>query len=168
MFSRSLTSIARQSIPRLSPSISTLPAFRPTFRHISTSTDDTTLHPDNKTPPSSSSEPFKVSLHPEYFQTHRCDPPSLEVELTKEKLIWMYTKMVEMRRMEMAADNLYKSKLIRGFCHLAIGQVSEINFGRIEMILFKIFGWGSSFRKPFQLEWNQLVSVFLISEIVPR
>lgn len=43
--------------------------------------------------------------------------------MTKNLLIEMYTNMTRMRRMEMAADTLYKAKEIRGFCHLAIGQV---------------------------------------------
>lgn len=58
----------------------------------------------------------------EYYQSYKCDPPSLELPVTKSELVNMYRLMVTMRRMEMAADALYKQKLIRGFCHLAIGQ----------------------------------------------
>lgn len=74
-------------------------------------------------PASSGSEPFTVKLHEDSFQSYNCDTPALEVEVTKDGLLDMYTKMNVMRRMEMAADALYKAKLIRGFCHLAIGQV---------------------------------------------
>ncbi|EJD53299.1 mitochondrial pyruvate dehydrogenase E1 component beta subunit [Auricularia subglabra TFB-10046 SS5] len=70
----------------------------------------------------SASAPFTVKLHEESFSGYRCDPPSLEVEVEKGNLLDTYRLMHAMRRMEMAADAMYKAKLIRGFCHLAIGQ----------------------------------------------
>ena len=73
-----------------------------------------------------------MSVHvpplPSRFSGYRCEAPSTEVEVTKNLLIEMYTNMTRMRRMEMAADTLYKAKEIRGFCHLAIGQVSHTQF----------------------------------------
>ncbi|CAE6530502.1 unnamed protein product [Rhizoctonia solani] len=88
-------------------------------RSIQTSADTTELR---QSVPSSGSEPFTLRLHEESFQSHRCDTPGLDVQVTKDMLVDMYRQMTTMRRMEMAADALYKAKLIRGFCHLAIGQ----------------------------------------------
>jgi pyruvate dehydrogenase E1 component alpha subunit len=56
------------------------------------------------------------------FETHKCDAPSKTVTATKEELLDYYRQMVLIRRMETASDTLYKSKLIRGFCHVCIGQ----------------------------------------------
>jgi len=62
------------------------------------------------------------------FRLLNVTKPELEVEVTKHGLIKWYTQMNTMRRMEMAADALYKAKFIRGFCHLAIGQVGWMCF----------------------------------------
>ncbi|CAK5272035.1 unnamed protein product [Mycena citricolor] len=87
-------------------------------RAIQTSADTTQLHET----PSDLSKPFKVKLHDDSFRGYNVETPDLDVEVTKDQLLGMYKQMTTMRRMEMAADALYKAKLIRGFCHLAIGQ----------------------------------------------
>jgi len=91
------------------------------LRSIQTSADTTQL----KQSPSDPSQPLTVRLHKDSFHAYKCEAPDLEVQVTRQDLLTMYEQMQTMRRMEMAADALYKSKLIRGFCHLAIGQVRQ-------------------------------------------
>lgn len=57
------------------------------------------------------------------FNTHDCESPAMKVQATKDELMHYYREMVVIRRMETAADGMYKAKLIRGFCHLCTGQV---------------------------------------------
>lgn len=98
-----------QSLLRVSSS-----ALRPSApslaRSLQTTADSCSLV---GTIPDSPTEPFQIKLHPEYFQTHRCDTPSLLVDVTKNSLVEMYQQMITMRRMEMAADQLYKA--VRSF-----------------------------------------------------
>ncbi|GAA5795682.1 dehydrogenase E1 component-domain-containing protein [Helicostylum pulchrum] len=68
------------------------------------------------------SDKLTIKLPESSFEMYNAEKPNLDVEISKEELLDMYTKMTTMRRMEMAADGLYKAKKIRGFCHLCNGQ----------------------------------------------
>ncbi|KAM6220955.1 pyruvate dehydrogenase E1 component subunit alpha, testis-specific form, mitochondrial [Rhynchocyon petersi] len=62
------------------------------------------------------------------FEIKQCDlyrleeGPPAQTELTKEDALKYYRLMQTVRRMELKADQLYKQKFIRGFCHLCDGQ----------------------------------------------
>ncbi|EAW23072.1 pyruvate dehydrogenase (acetyl-transferring) subunit E1 alpha [Aspergillus fischeri NRRL 181] len=94
-------------------------AFAPLARR-SVTTDAASSHAENI--PQEDDKPFTVRLSDESFETYEIDPPPYDLEVTKKELKQMYYDMVVTRRMEMAADRLYKEKKIRGFCHLSIGQ----------------------------------------------
>ncbi|KAJ5540726.1 Pyruvate dehydrogenase E1 component subunit alpha [Penicillium frequentans] len=94
-------------------------AFSPLTRR-SVTTDAASAHAENI--PQEDDKPFTVRLSDESFETYEIDPPPYTLETTKKELKTMYNDMVSMRRMEMAADRLYKEKKIRGFCHLSTGQ----------------------------------------------
>uniref|UniRef100_A0A669F108 Pyruvate dehydrogenase E1 component subunit alpha n=1 Tax=Oreochromis niloticus TaxID=8128 RepID=A0A669F108_ORENI len=62
------------------------------------------------------------------IKCHKCDlhrleeGPPVKAELTREQGLQYYRTMQTVRRMELKADQLYKQKIIRGFCHLYDGQ----------------------------------------------
>ena len=71
---------------------------------------------------SSGSKTFTVEFE-KPFDAYLCDGPGMtSVETTTEDVLGLWKTMYKMRRMELAADQLYKSKQIRGFCHLYDGQ----------------------------------------------
>lgn len=109
--------------------------------------------------PSEGQETFKLNLHEDSFSGYLLNElPSLEVETSKDQLVELYRQMTTMRRMEQAADQLYKAKLIRGFCHLAIGQVSLFIYLFSSSITTNMFFFNilSPFRKLLLLVWKLL------------
>jgi len=85
-------------------------------------TDAASSHAEKSDVPEEDDKTFPVRLSDESFETYELDPPPYELQTTKKELKQMYYDMVSVRRMEMAADRLYKEKKIRGFCHLSTGQ----------------------------------------------
>lgn len=65
----------------------------------------------------------EITVSVNSYRGHRLDDlPPTEVTTSKAELMRMFEDMYIMRRMELAADMLYKQKLARGFLHLADGQ----------------------------------------------
>ncbi|XP_050440275.1 probable pyruvate dehydrogenase E1 component subunit alpha, mitochondrial [Adelges cooleyi] len=57
------------------------------------------------------------------YKLHKLESgPNSTVTVTKDDAINFYKQMQYIRRIETAAGNLYKEKIIRGFCHLYSGQ----------------------------------------------
>lgn len=57
------------------------------------------------------------------YKLHKLETgPKTKVKLTAEDAVKLYTQAMTLRRLETAAGNLYKAKLVRGFCHLYTGQ----------------------------------------------
>ncbi|TPX53850.1 pyruvate dehydrogenase (acetyl-transferring) [Powellomyces hirtus] len=72
--------------------------------------------------PAAADEKHTFTFPDSHFAYHKCGPISLDVDATKNEMLDMYRNMVLIRRLETASDQLYKAKMIRGFCHLSTGQ----------------------------------------------
>ncbi|XP_063622845.1 probable pyruvate dehydrogenase E1 component subunit alpha, mitochondrial [Cydia splendana] len=57
------------------------------------------------------------------YKLHKLDKgPAQSATLTSEDALKIYAQLATLRRIETASGNLYKEKIIRGFCHLYSGQ----------------------------------------------
>jgi len=65
---------------------------------------------------------IKVEFGVNPFRTYKIDAPEPVATTSKEELLSFFKQMTLWRRVEVAADNLYKTKQVRGFLHLYNGQ----------------------------------------------
>uniref|UniRef100_A0A8D8TZ25 Pyruvate dehydrogenase E1 component subunit alpha n=1 Tax=Cacopsylla melanoneura TaxID=428564 RepID=A0A8D8TZ25_9HEMI len=65
----------------------------------------------------------EASFETKAYKLHKLDQgPCTNVTVTQEDALLYYKQMQTIRRLETGAGNLYKEKVIRGFCHLSSGQ----------------------------------------------
>jgi len=74
--------------------------------------------------------------------------PATSATVTTDDAIKYYTQMQTIRRMELKADQLYKQKVIRGFCHLydgqeacCVGMENAIDGGDDVITSYRAHGW---------------------------
>eukprot|EP01117_Protostelium_nocturnum_P020537 TRINITY_DN928_c0_g1_i1.p1 TRINITY_DN928_c0_g1~~TRINITY_DN928_c0_g1_i1.p1 ORF type:complete len:416 (-),score=170.21 TRINITY_DN928_c0_g1_i1:99-1346(-) len=65
---------------------------------------------------------IKVEFGVNPYKSYKMDAPAPVATTSKEELLKFFRDMTLWRRVEIAADNLYKAKHVRGFLHLYNGQ----------------------------------------------
>ncbi|XP_017067822.2 pyruvate dehydrogenase E1 component subunit alpha, mitochondrial-like [Drosophila eugracilis] len=83
------------------------------------------------------------------FKLHQLtEGPKIEVPLNKFEALRYYRQLLSLRHLETAASNLYRERLIRGFCHLYTGQEAcavgiRAAMGKQEKLIsgYRIHGW---------------------------
>lgn len=83
------------------------------------------------------------------FKLHLLDQgPSTQVSVSKDDALKYYKQMNTIRRIENAADKLYKKKVIRGFCHLyngqeavCVGMVGALRSQDCSITAYRAHGW---------------------------
>jgi len=89
---------------------------------------------------------------------HKMEAPPTSVTTTREECLALLTEMMTIRRMETASGELYRSKKIRGFCHLYSGQ-EAICTGMVAGLdrkkdgittAYRVHGWAHSLGWPVE------------------
>lgn len=91
----------------------------------------------------------EVNFEVKPFRLHKLDKgPETKVTLTKDDATTLYKQMQMIRRIETAAGNLYKEKIIRGFCHLysgqeacAVGMKAAMRSNDSIISAYRVHGW---------------------------
>lgn len=90
------------------------------------------------------------------FKLHKLEKgPATTVTVTRDDALHYYKQMQTVRRIETAAGNLYKEKIVRGFCHLYSGQEAcavgiKASMRSYDAIIsaYRVHGWSNLMDVP--------------------